>query len=135
MVISVELQLEALKLLQDWSIWIITITTVFLGMIGFAFKNPNSKKARFAAKYCIVFLLLSLVVAVMLVGAIPAIVQKLHIVTEDNIILFKANARGIYGYYYLDFIPLWLLASSQRILFLLGLGFGARLVWLQGDKQ
>lgn len=135
MEISVELQLEALKLLQGWSIWIITVTSVFLGMIGFAFKNLHRDKARLAAKYCIIFLLLSLVVAVMLVGAIPAIVQKLHLITGDNIIVFGANARGIYGYDYLDFIPLWLLVSSQRIMFLIGLSFGARLVWLQGDEE
>ena len=69
--------------------------------------------------------------AVFLVGAIPAVIQKLKPEIADHVVAFGTNARGIYGYLYLDFIPLWLLISSQRITFLVGLFFGTRLVWLK----
>jgi hypothetical protein len=132
---SLVLQLEALKLLQEWSIWLITISTAFLGMIGFAFKGLSNAKELISAKYCIIFLIFSVVIAVVLVGAIPAIIQKLQPIVKDNPVLLVANARGVYGYLYLDFIPLWLIVSAQRIVFLLGLSFGARLVWLRSNDK
>ena len=132
---SIVLQLEALKLLQEWSIWLITISSVFLGLIGFAFKTLPDKKTLTSAKYCIIFLMTTVFLAVFLVGAIPAIIQKLLPVVSDNPVLLGTNARGIYGYLYLDFIPLWILVSSQRITFLIGLFFGAKLVWQRGNEH
>jgi len=132
---SITLQLEALKLLQEWSIWLITISTAFLGMIGFAFKSIPDTKSSESAKYCIVFLVTTVFFAVILVGAIPAIIQKLQPMVAENPIILGANARGIYGYLYLDFIPLWLIVSCQRITFLIGLSFGARLVWLRSNES
>ncbi|MEP5765681.1 MAG: hypothetical protein ABJ308_13890 [Halieaceae bacterium] len=132
--IETTLQLEALKLLQDWSVWIITISTAFVGFIGFALKELNGERQLHSARYCIGFLMLTVVLAVILVGAIPAVIQKLGPEIADNPVILGANARGVYGYLYLDFIPLWLLVSGQRIAFLIGLFFGARLVWLKsGD--
>lgn len=130
---SILLQLEALKLLQEWSIWLITISSAFLGLIGFAFKTIPDKRALSSAKYCIIFLVSTVFLAVFLVGAIPAVIQKLQPVVSDNPVLLGTNARGIYGYLYLDFIPLWIMVSSQRITFLFGLFFGAKLVWLRGN--
>lgn len=126
---EIQLQLEALKLLQEWSMWIITLSTVFIGLIGFAFKNLDNRKEAMSAKLCISFLFLTVFLAVLLVGAIPAVIQKLSPVITDNIVAFGANARGVYGYLYLDFLPLWLLISSQRITFVVGVLFGAHLVW------
>jgi hypothetical protein len=131
---NIILQLEALKLLQEWSIWLITISSAFLGIIGFAFKGIPDIKSLSSAKYCIVFLVITVVIAVFLVGAIPAIIQKLQPVVTNNSVILSGNARGIYGYLYLDFIPLWLMVSIQRITFLIGLIFGARLVWLRSNE-
>ena len=129
-----QLQLEALKLLQQWSMWLITITSVFLSIIGYTFKNLSSKQSLNAAKYCIGFFFLSLVFAIFLVGAIPANVQKIGPEILDNEIYSIGNARGIYGLKYLGFIPLWVLSSGQRISFLIALIFGMRLVW-QNQKE
>lgn len=133
--IEITLQLEALKVIQQWSMWIITLSTAFIGAMGFAFKDMSDKKHIRSANYCIFFLLTTLVLAVILVGAIPSTIQKLAPEIKDNIVAFGANARGIYGYYYLDFIPLWLLISSQRITFMLGIFFGSRLIWLRYGQQ
>jgi hypothetical protein len=132
---EVTLQLEALKLLQQWSMWIITLSTAFIGLIGFAFKDLSNSKHLHSAKLCILFLLITVVLAVFLVGAIPAVIQKLQPEIVDNPVAFGTNARGIYGYQYLDFIPLWILISSQRITFLIGVFFGSRLVWLRFNNQ
>jgi len=127
------LQLEALKMIQEWSIWLIGLSTVFLGMIGFAFKNLNNRQERLAAKYCVIFSLVSVLVAVFLVGAIPALIQKIEPAIYDHFTYFNSNARGVYGLDYLDRIPLWMIVSSQRILFILSVLAGVRLVWLQSS--
>lgn len=131
MPVEISLQLEALKLLQQWSVWLITLSTAFIGLIGFAFRDLADGKQIFAARSCIVLLLATVVLAVLLVGAIPAIMQKLQPEIADNLVGRVGNARGIYGYLYLDFVPLWLLVTAQRITFLTGLFFGCRLVWLR----
>jgi len=129
---DIVLQLEALKLIQQWSIWLITLSSAFLGLTSFAFREFQNPKSELAAKLCIGFLFATVVLAVFLVGAIPAIVQKLHTGINDHLVVMGANARGIYGYKYLDLIPVWLLVSGQRITFLVGIFFGARLMWLHG---
>lgn len=129
---DVQLQLEALKLLQQWSIWLITISSAFFGLASFAFCDLLDEKSALSAKLCIAFMFMTALFAVLLVGAIPAIVQKLHAGISDNPVAFGVKARGIYGYLYLDFLPLWVLISSQRISFILGLFFGARVFWLRG---
>ena len=128
---GVSLQLEALKLLQHWSIWLISLATAFLGLMTVAFKDLADPREVASARVCLVFLILTVLFAVMLVGAIPAQVQKLQGEIVDNPLPFGANARGIYGSVYLGFIPLWALVSSQRVCFFIALLFGARLIWLR----
>ncbi len=130
----IQLQLDALKMLQQWSMWIITLSSTFIGFIGFAFKNILTDTEKKSAKLCVSFLLATVVLAVFLVSAIPAVIQKLPVVVENPFFL-GVNPRGVYSALYLDFIPLWVLISGQRITFLIGLFFGTRLVWLKYGKN
>jgi hypothetical protein len=133
---DVQLKLEALKMLQQWSIWLITIASAFFGIASFAFRDARGNAPSVSAKLCIAFMFLTVVLAVTLVGAIPAIVQKLQAgIGDHRAVLGLGNARGVYGELYLDVVPLWVLVSSQRIFFLLGLFFGARLLWLRGTAS
>lgn len=133
--ISIQLQLEAIKLIQEWSIWLITLSTGFIGASGFAFRHLSNPKQIKAAKKCIIFLLITIVIAVFLVGAIPAIIQKIDSKISDHLIFGIFNAKGIYGYLYLDFIPVYTFIVSQRITFLIALFFGSKLIWLRYGKS
>ena len=127
---SLTLQLEALKLLQQWTVWLITISAGLLGVMGFALKSLQGSRAVFAARAAILCHLVTVLVAVILVGAIPDLVQRLEPETRSVSLLFGADFEGVYGHRYLDLVPLWVLVLLQRIAFFLGLAFMARFVWI-----
>ena len=129
------LQLEALKLLQEWSIWLITLCTGFLWLVATSLKNNVNKKIAAYARYCVLFIILTMGCAVILVGAIPAQVQHITGVIEERPVFFEiTTARGIYSSCYLDWIEFWVLVSLQRLFFLVALILGGRIMWLRTKR-
>lgn len=133
--ILVNLHLEALKLLQQWSVWLITLSSGFLALTGYAFKEIKHQRELKIARLCIGFLIGSVFAAVILVGAIPAAVQNIETVVDKEINVGSLiTIRGVYAYNYLDFIPLWILVAVHRWLFLFGMVFGTWLIWLRSQE-
>ena len=134
---SITLQLEAFKLLQQWSIWLITLSIGFIGAAAFGFKGLLDTRSASYARWCLLSLVLTVFFAVWLVGAIPAEVQKITGTIEITPVAFGFigfTVRGIYGSLYLDCVPLWVLTSGQRVFFLFALFFGAMLICREANK-
>ncbi len=127
---SVALQLEALKLLQQWTVWLITISAGLLGLMGFALKSLRGRFEVRAARIAILCHMLTVAVAVVLFGAIPDLVQRLEPDTRSVSLLFGSEPRGIYGYDYLGLVPLWILVLMQRVAFFCGLLAMAVFAWV-----
>ncbi|MDQ3817229.1 MAG: hypothetical protein M3362_06015 [Acidobacteriota bacterium] len=97
--------LEALKLLKEWSTWLVTIQTGALGLIA-AIANPKSTftYGGAGAKWTVVCLGLSIVCATWVLAAIPSIAQRLK--PTDNI-------HSMRLFEWLP-IPLWVLTALQH---------------------
>lgn len=106
------LQVEALKSMQQWSIWLITIATALLGVVG-----PNLPVNAWT-RIAMVLLLATIAVAVMLVGAIPALMQRVGKRLGPTTKLLGFERPGIYALNYIGIVPLWVMSSLQRVLFL-----------------
>ena len=136
------LQLEALKLLQEWSIWLIALATGFLGVGGWTIAQNGLSGSEIpkTLKRCICSLVLSIIFAVFLVGAIPAQVQHITCTFEECAVFPwgwpGTTARGIYVSLYLGYIPIWVLVFGQRLFFLGALICGAHFLYqqLKGTK-
>ena len=127
-----ELQLEALRLLQEWGMWQITLLSGFSwALLSILNKTEKTKKILTCAKRCLIFTMATIACAVVLVGAVPAQVQHIDCKMKDHCILWGlTTARGIYGLCYLGLIPVWVITSIQRICCLTALGLGLRLLWI-----
>ena len=92
-------------------------------------------------KWAFVFIFLSVLGAVLLVGATAAQVQHIDLssngIEYHSVFFGLSTARGIYASKYLDIVPVWYLSTAQRMCFLIGSGFGlwAFLLHIQGKAN
>ena len=80
------LRLEALKLLREWSVWMVAVQT---GLIGFLISLLLQSKIRLGSLYikgAVICFGLSIIFAAWVLGAIPSIMQRLN-----------SDERGIYA--------------------------------------
>lgn len=108
--------LEALKLLRGWSTTLLAIQTVFvifLSVIGVLFENDRTRKGCRPLYTSLAFFVLSVIVALNVIGTIPWSTQRLpNLVTVYHDIYQFPNYLGV---------PIWILAFCQHMCFLLGL--------------
>jgi hypothetical protein len=97
--------LEALKLVNDWSKWLITIETGAIAIIGSFFTSSSIDNITLLAKVLaiasVVFFVFSIGAAALLLLTLPEIAQNLHPnvniwMTRDSIAgrLFRLNTQG-----------------------------------------
>jgi len=115
---SQQLQLEAIKLLQQWSIWLIGICSGLLTAGSFLTAKASASVTARDLKIMVVAMGITIVSGVFLVGALPAITQHISVTAPLVEYPLGIKAPGIYSYKYLGFIPLWVLVSAQRYSFL-----------------
>lgn len=80
------LRLEALKLLREWSVWMVAVQT---GLIGFLISLLLQSQIRLGSIYikgAVICFGLSIIFAAWVLGAIPSIIQRLN-----------SDERGIYA--------------------------------------
>jgi hypothetical protein len=123
---QLEVNLKALELLQQWSIWTITVAVTVIGALTFVLAQPVRHRERTLAAICFLALLGSVVTAVFLVSALPAVSYK--ILEPSGSTFFGVEVPGIYKLTYFG-IPIWVLSTIQRTLFIISILTGAAFVW------
>ncbi|WP_426991167.1 hypothetical protein [Methylomonas sp. CM2] len=95
-------QLEAIKLLKDWSTWLVTVQTGVLGLFGLQGKTLND--------LTLTCFIISIVIATFILGALPSILQR----SEDD-----SNIHQMILFEWFP-APLYVAAFLQHILFIIG---------------
>lgn len=117
---------EALKLLKEWSTALVVIQTGAMAVLGGLVKNGVKADAFPWLVTSLVCFLVSILVAAHVIGAIPPIMQKLPELVE--------RYGDIYKMPNFFRIPIWVLAFSEHILFIVGLvSFGLFVFYQAGD--
>ena len=118
---NTHLQLEAAKLLKEWSIWLITIQTAILtALMAQQFIATLPTKNRWYLGLVFSFLA-SISCATVLVGAVPSVAQALNPPMKDAVIFCNFQVPGIYNYKQFGLIPIWVLAFFEHVFFMVGL--------------
>ncbi len=110
---SITPYLEALKFLKDWSTILLTLQTVifiFLTCIYLFFENEKLKRVRSWLIAALTFSVLSILIALNVIGTIPWSIQNL-----SNL---ESQYHNIYQFPNYIGIPIWVLAFSQHICFI-----------------
>jgi hypothetical protein len=111
---NMELHIEALKLLKEWSTSLVLVQCGALAVIGGIIRNPIDSNNRKWLSISAVCFLLSIISSASVVGAIPYIVEKLpYNINEYNDIYHIRNYLGI---------PLYVFTTGQHIFAAIGLG-------------
>jgi len=97
--------LEGLRLISDWSKWLITIETGAIAFVGAAFKTEGTGRrhlAKVAATITVVSFVISIAAAALLLLTLPEIAQTLRAdgniwLTQDSVIggVFGINTQGL----------------------------------------
>ena len=82
------LQLEALRMLQEWGMWQITLLLGFSwALLSMLNKTKKTEKILTCARLYLIFTMATIACAVVLVGAVPAQVQHIDCKMKDHCIL------------------------------------------------
>lgn len=95
-------QLEAIKLVKDWSTWLVAVQTGVLGLFAALQIKPSSLTV-----YCFV---ISIITATWVLGALPSLAQRI----APNL-----NIHEMELFEWCP-IPLWKAAFVQHIFFIIG---------------
>ena len=109
-----EIKIDALKALADWSKWLVSINSLLSAASIFFDARQGEIREKYGArlKYAAAFFMFSIMVAGVLLGAIPsAMEQAEHL------------PHSIYDYKQFGMLKLWSLASLEHVLFVFGLLF------------
>jgi hypothetical protein len=88
---------EAIKLLQDWSKWVVTINTAAIGALGYTILSSPDRKALYQSLTWLQQLYvmsaicgfgLSLLSASYLLLALPGVMQRYEVADKDDVFLF-----------------------------------------------
>ncbi len=121
MKLSKELNLEAAKLVKEWSVWMVGVQAA---LIGFILKNEiNPPLSGNSVNLSLGCFALSILAAAWVLGALPFVVICIPEMndrdsSEANIFFSKIDSLPL-----LRMIPLWLMALIQHVTFALGLIF------------
>lgn len=96
--------IDALNLLKDWSVTVIAVDTGLLTALGVALISDTVKTGRGLLTASIYLLALSLLITLLVLGALPLIAERL----KDK----KGNSLSIYLHRNGIGIPIWLLAFT-----------------------
>jgi hypothetical protein len=95
-------QLEAIKLLKDWSTWLVTAQTGILSLFALIGRKPD-----FLTVFCFV---ISIIIATWILGALPSILQRI----KDDSNIHQMDLFEWLG------IPLFAAAFLQHVSFMIG---------------
>ncbi len=130
--VKVELQLEALKMVKEWSTWLAGLQAGICALLWSPLKE-SLKKTEFMATDLIVLLhlgwfafLFSLLLTVLLLGRLPRMIESL----EQN----KENRESIFQEYAVPKISLGMMLSAIYALFFLGLILTGIFVLLRASR-
>lgn len=105
--------LEAMKLLKEWSQMLVVAQTGMLAVIAAFVRMPCPPRSRRWLSGSILFFVLSVIIALNVVGTIPWLIQQLpELARKGNDIYQFRNWVGI---------KVWLLAMGQHLSFVVGL--------------
>jgi len=113
--------MEAIKLIQDWSKWLVGINTAGIGAIGaltIKGSNFNFHYSVFFALFSVLSFLLSLLSAGSLLLALPGVVQRLDMLRPGQDVFHMGTFEG-------GGTQLYIFTAVQHISFLLGVLFFA----------
>lgn len=110
-------QLEALKLLKDWSIWMVTVQVAAIAFLGTTARTLISRDG-FAFPFTISCYALSIMMAAWVLSGIPSIVTRLDEAKKGTTYLH-------YKLYNIDWMPdrltLNVVAIAQHFFFFMGI--------------
>jgi hypothetical protein len=103
-------QLEAVKLLKDWSTWLVTVQTGALGLITI-FSDKKILTFNCWSVVTVLSFTLSIFAATWVLGALPSIAQR--ITAADN----------VHAMHLFEWLPirLWVASGLQHLLFVAGI--------------
>lgn len=112
---AVPLQKEGLKALGEWSQWLITLQTAFIGVIGLKIKTDPPFLPPAAVQGAIISFTISIVAATILLGTIPGAIRLLPIKDKKHKDCYDLYSKTIFK------LPLRSIAGVEHVLFLVGL--------------
>lgn len=119
MKLTKELNLEAAKLVKEWSVWMVGVQAA---LIGFILKNemqpPLLGSTLNLSLACFV---LSILAAAWVLGALPFVVICIPEMQDRDPSMSNIFFSKIDSIFPLKFIPLWVMALIQHVTFALGL--------------
>jgi hypothetical protein len=112
-----ERQQEAIKVLAEWSKWLVTLQPAAIVAIGALIKLGPEEPLSFAAKVWVItsllFFVLSIVAASFVLGALPTMVERLPSSASDE--------KGVYDMSVYFIFRLWHLILAEHAFFVLGI--------------
>ncbi len=111
-------QLEAVKLLKDWSAWLVTIQAAAIGLVTLFYEDGLT--LNFWSRGATTFFALSIIVATLVLGGLPSVVQRV-----------TPNVR-IHDMQLTEWLPggLFIYTFLQHLFFILGVIFLMRYQWI-----
>ena len=113
-----QLAIESLKLLKDWSIWMVTVQTALLGFLG-ALPKLSIVVNKTLLRLTVALFTISILLAAWVLSSIPSVVRRI-----DN--CFNYVDAKLYD---INWLPAWLtlncVAIFQHLAFAIGMIFFA----------
>lgn len=117
-------QLEALKLLKDWSTWLVTVQATALGLLAALWGKDSIKLGDAWARSVFILFGLSIVAATFVLGGVPDMAQRIPIKPHETASSFNIYRERLFSNFpdwgWLS--SLWAFAFLEHILFLAGIG-------------
>ena len=110
---SKALRVEALKLVKDWSVWMVPVQTALIAFIGVGAAAGMRILAN-AANWTVAYFAVSIFCAAWLLSAIPYTVVRLG----ESLDIYHMNLSSAP---ILCRVPLWLMATLQHVFFATGI--------------
>lgn len=107
-------RIDALKLIADWSKWVVTIETLSIGVIGTFMKGSGAGVAKYGAAACVVLFVVSIICAAFALLSLPASVEEISDGEQDKV----WNRVCMVGPHT---SRLWKVVAAQFLLFVLGI--------------
>jgi predicted cobalt transporter CbtA len=111
---SEQCQIEAAKLLKDWSTWLVTVQTAALGLITIFFGRDQALQRNCWSVLMVFFFALSICVATFVLGSLPSIIQ--HIPPKNYLHDMVYFTLPVVGWR----VTLGVVAGIQHAMFLAG---------------
>jgi hypothetical protein len=111
------LNVEATKLVKEWSVWMVAVQSALVGFLATAAKTQSGIH-EFTVQVALICFVISVLAAAWVLSALPYVLIRLLEEEDQNIYFMNLSSAPL-----LKHIPVWLMGAIQHWAFAVGLLF------------